>query len=424
MRGKPRILVIGPAGLVECTRQALPGRDVTAAPHALAGVWQSGQAAFDDVILSLSLGPAALSALRSIRQVAPAARLLVTCAPADEPRARLLLGQGVDDYLVEPLLPHDLQRAIQSPRRRPAPAPPEASPTVADVVALSEVLRNLSDGPRATLERLARLVQHTFDAQGAAITVDELSATAGDVSDGVIDEPILRGQERIGVIRLGRRLQGNYSSAAAVRLAELGRLIEVTVREAHERDRLRTLAWTDDLTGAHNRRYFDQALARLLHTAAERQSRVTLILFDIDDFKHYNDTYGHEVGDALLREVAVLLRHCSRADDVVARYGGDEFAVLLWDAEEPRVPGSRHPRDAAALAERFQRDIRAHEFACLGADAPGPVTLSGGLACFPWHGTTPTQLVRAADAALLEAKRGGKNRILLAGAAFDATPVE
>ena len=99
---------------------------------------------------------------------------------------------------------------------------------------------------------------------------------------------------------------------------------------------------------------------------------------------------------------------------MVARYGGDEFAVILWDAEEPRVPGSSHPTDVLAVAERFQAVIRDHDFKCLGTRAPGPVTISGGLACFPWDGKTRAELLHAADNALLSAKRGGKNHIVLA----------
>ena len=100
---------------------------------------------------------------------------------------------------------------------------------------------------------------------------------------------------------------------------------------------------------------------------------------------------------------------------MVVRYGGDEFAVVFWDAEEQRVPGSEHPREPMALATRFCSAIAQHSFECLGSDAPGPVTISGGLACFPRHGTAREQLLAAADEALLSAKRTGKNRIHLAG---------
>jgi diguanylate cyclase (GGDEF)-like protein len=116
----------------------------------------------------------------------------------------------------------------------------------------------------------------------------------------------------------------------------------------------------------------------------------------------------------------MLLKRCCRADDVVTRYGGDEFAVIFWDAEEPRVAGSKHPEEPRALASRFQDAIGAHQFTCLGAAAPGPVTISGGLACYPWNGRDRASLLTAADQALLCAKRTGKNQIALAGEPFQA----
>jgi two-component system cell cycle response regulator len=197
-------------------------------------------------------------------------------------------------------------------------------------------------------------------------------------------------------------------------LADYARLIEAVVAQAREQAHWQDLAWRDDLSGLRNRRYFDATLDELLAQANQQRRRVTVILFDIDDFKSYNDAYGHETGDALIREVALLLTRCSRESDVVARYGGDEFAIVMWDSEQPRVPGSQHPRDALDVAERFQTVIREHEFKCVGPGAPGPVTLSGGLACFPWDGKTRAEIVRAADAALLAAKRNGKDHIELA----------
>jgi len=418
MGRKARLLLIGANALRDNLLRALPNCDVHIAEHALDGVWQSGRQDFDGAFVSLGVGSKALRAVSSLRRVAPKMRIIVGCDPADEPIARRALTQGADEYVLEPLRPEDVQRAFRMASARPLPAAPMAAgPSMQEIVKLSDVLRNLGDGALVTLDRLATLLQQTFHAVGVAIQVDDLACTAGDASEPVLEEVIRRQEKPVGRVALARRTQGTYAATAVTRLAEYARLIEAVIVEARDRERWRELAWTDDLSGLHNRRYLEQTLEELIQRAAEKRLRLTVLLFDIDDFKSYNDRFGHDTGDQLIQEVALLLKHCTRAHDIVVRYGGDEFAVVFWDAEKQRVPGSEHPREPMQLATRFCKAIAQHDFQCLGADAPGPVTISGGLACFPWNGRTREQLMSAADEALLTAKRTGKNRIHLAGKA-------
>ncbi|NJL30358.1 MAG: GGDEF domain-containing protein [Phycisphaerales bacterium] len=117
------------------------------------------------------------------------------------------------------------------------------------------------------------------------------------------------------------------------------------------------LALRDELTDVWNRRYFHQFLDILLRRAVSERFRVTLMVYDIDDFKIYNDRYGHAAGDDILRETARLMRSVVRTHDVVARIGGDEFAVIFWDAQGPRRPHSQHPMDVRQAAQRFQKAI-------------------------------------------------------------------
>jgi diguanylate cyclase (GGDEF)-like protein len=175
--------------------------------------------------------------------------------------------------------------------------------------------------------------------------------------------------------------------------------------------RLRDLSMRDELTGAWNRRYFNRFLKRIVDRAAEQRQQVTLMVFDIDDFKQYNDAYGHAAGDEILREVARLMMTSVREHDVVARIGGDEFAVIFWDAEQPRRPHSRHPDDVLNAAKRFQRAVIDHRFPKLLDKAAGNLTISGGLAGFPWDGRTPDDLLEFADAMAGRSKRQGKNAI-------------
>jgi two-component system, cell cycle response regulator len=187
---------------------------------------------------------------------------------------------------------------------------------------------------------------------------------------------------------------------------------------------LEWLATTDDLTGLKNRRYIWEFARQILDRARQTQGRVTLLVFDIDNFKHYNDVYGHLTGDEILRQAAVLMRRCCRSHDVVGRIGGDEFAVIFWDdpnrtagdiTKERRAAASEHPGEAILLARRFQKEFGNADLHLLGPDGRGVLTISGGLASFPRDGTTVQQLFEQADLALRDAKGSGKNRIYLVG---------
>ena len=200
-------------------------------------------------------------------------------------------------------------------------------------------------------------------------------------------------------------------------------------RQYQERIRhLEILATQDDLTGLKNRRYLNQFLIQVLALARQYRFPVTLLLFDIDNFKQYNDQFGHSVGDKVLMQAGEMIRHCCRAHDVVARIGGDEFAVVFWDLPEKKTASSvppqgterrqqqaKPPREPIFMAERFRKEIAAARFAFLGPQGRGRLTISGGLASFPEDGKTAEELLNRADQALFEAKRQGKNKIVIIG---------
>lgn len=190
---------------------------------------------------------------------------------------------------------------------------------------------------------------------------------------------------------------------------------------------LEELATTDELTGLKNRRYIWEFARQIIERAKKLDGRVTLLIFDIDNFKHYNDVYSHSAGDEILKQAAVLMARCCRSHDVVGRIGGDEFAVIFWDdpslssdaGSERRSSISDHPNEAVFIAKRFRAELNRAELHLLGPEGQGVLTISGGLASFPRDGNSINELFKQADNALLDAKRSGKNRINLVGASAD-----
>jgi len=180
-------------------------------------------------------------------------------------------------------------------------------------------------------------------------------------------------------------------------------LEEQTTLLAQTNERLHRLATTDPLTGLANRRAFQDRIAEVIQAAPDGALQCGLLLLDVDNFKPYNDTYGHPAGDEVLKSVAALLRAAIPANGLAARYGGEEFAVLL--------PGMTYS-EARAAAELLRRRIEGHAF------PDRAVTVSVGVTCLNgYSGSEPTRLVThaisAADAGLYRAKRAGRNRVVL-----------
>ncbi|MGH7132215.1 MAG: diguanylate cyclase domain-containing protein [Phycisphaerales bacterium] len=176
-----------------------------------------------------------------------------------------------------------------------------------------------------------------------------------------------------------------------------------------QQEALKRAALFDDLTGAYNRRYFEGFLREAIERARRERGTVTIMVFDVDDFKRFNDEFGHGAGDEILQQTVALLRSVIRDGDRVCRIGGDEFVVIFHEKGGPREPGSKPPTDVCQIAARFQKQIAAHRFPKLGEGAPGRLSISGGLATFPWDGRTPAELLERADQLALESKRAGKN---------------
>ena len=204
-------------------------------------------------------------------------------------------------------------------------------------------------------------------------------------------------------------MRGNGARVTNEHAAWLGSWLRL---EAQQRE-LRMAAFTDELTGAWNRRYFKRFLDAAVDQARRARRTLTLLYFDIDDFKGYNDRYGHAAGDEILVETVRMLESVIRPGDKVCRIGGDEFVVIFYEPKGPRDPGSLPPESIFDIATRFQKQICNHRFPKLGDEASGTLTVSGGLASYPWDGSDGDSLLALADDLALQSKRSGKNVITL-----------
>jgi diguanylate cyclase (GGDEF)-like protein len=168
---------------------------------------------------------------------------------------------------------------------------------------------------------------------------------------------------------------------------------------------LREMAVRDPLTGLFNRRYLEETLEREFLRAARQGVPIALIMLDIDHFKRCNDTYGHDAGDALLRELGAFLQRYCRGSDVACRYGGEEFILTLSDCSlEIACQRAEEMRQAVQI-------LQVHH----GRRTLEAITLSFGVAAFPEYGDNPDAVLKAADAAMYRAKQQGRDRVVAAG---------
>jgi diguanylate cyclase (GGDEF)-like protein len=180
-------------------------------------------------------------------------------------------------------------------------------------------------------------------------------------------------------------------------------------------------SWCDPLTGASNRLHFLQRFESEIRRSGNYRQALALLLFDIDDFKKINDTYGHAAGDVVLKKLVEIVRRNTRSSDLVGRYGGDEFLVLMM---------SSNSEQAHLYAEKLREMIAATEIRIPGQKDPIRLTISGGLAIWPTDGQSTTELLQGADVALYEAKRSGRNRTVvfqslgLDGAVLSGSPAK
>jgi len=216
----------------------------------------------------------------------------------------------------------------------------------------------------------------------------------------------LRGDERFwGVEPSIVSDEGRFSAGRVRQPAEsFAERISLALIYLQLSEKLRQQTLRDPLTGLFNRRFLEESLEKDIARGARQGYPTGVIMLDIDFFKHFNDNYGHEAGDLMLKALASSLLSCVRREDVVCRYGGEEFTIVL--------PGS--PRDVVRRrAVMLQERVQSHKLEYLG-QALGPITVSQGIAVCPDDGATGPLVLQAADRALLRAKKSGRNQIVVA----------
>ena len=227
--------------------------------------------------------------------------------------------------------------------------------------------------------------------------------------EGCLCAPLVGHGEVLGVLHLVSTNK-QVLSADIQRLAGvLAEQLSLALGNLRLQETLRSRSERDPLTDLYNRRHLELSAERELARAGRHSHPLTLIMLDVDHFKQFNDTHGHDAGDAVLREVALVLKRHTRTEDIACRFGGEEFLMLL-----PGCPMD----DAYQKAEAIREAIAQLRVSVSGA-ALSRITASLGIACYPQHGERLEELIRAADAALYKAKAAGRNQIVATSAPGD-----
>jgi two-component system, cell cycle response regulator len=456
-----RVLLIGDADreLSAAVAQAMPGATLRHAATVFDGIAELTQENFATVLANaepVSQRPEA--AVRARRQLTGEGRLVLFGDVSLEPVSRKMLPLGCDDYLITPVTASHILEVIAAGRdaradeagplrlhtdydgsrqTRPKPAievrgvaaiPAGASAQADAIFAKIPVADILLD---ALLEHPGDAIVYALSQFNARLAGDASGPPAMQLSysppDATTPVPARSDQAQVAFAMesagtLILHLPAAQEAMGHALLADLGPMLAKAAAIQHRQSRLQKLAFTDDLTGLFNCRYFKHFLGRTLTEARKNRFPVTLFLFDIDNFKSYNDRFGHGVGDDILKQAANLMRRCVRDHDLVARIGGDEFAVVFWEKDGPRTArdaagaSSRPPSEPHQILARFRKLLEAQDYPLLGSSGRGTLTISGGLAVFPYDAPDMHALIEAADKALMMgAKRSGRNSIQIVG---------
>lgn len=215
--------------------------------------------------------------------------------------------------------------------------------------------------------------------------------------------PVLMKNDVSGLICFGERVkQQSYEEREIQQISILTNIIAIAINNASLYRDVEQLSYTDGMTDLHNFRYFELRLKEEVQRHNRTKAGLSLLILDVDYFKNFNDTMGHQAGDEVLRKLGIILKDTARENDIVARYGGEEFAVILPTVDR---------EGALVLAERIRSNIESAHFEGEHVQPSGKITVSIGEASLPEDSDNYEDLIRKADIALYAAKRSGRNKV-------------
>jgi diguanylate cyclase (GGDEF)-like protein len=427
-------------------------------------VCDAGQALVGAPVSAVLMGPppgsiAERQVVEAFRRTDPSVRLVRLVTASDSNDVESVMSAGFDDAVKVPASANRLAQALggpMTPNPTPAHEPreehetestapahgthqstPGPLPSIVEVVLENAMTRISKEHPTGTPPIEGKLMATYDDAdlvravleggniEGIAIEMIRRQTGLSSVQFRLIDPADTNANQADAQgaqleIPVAEGILGFLTSAdqADEQLLEpWSRWLSSWLLLQNEHARLQRMALTDHLTGAGNRHALFRVLDLVIERARQERRAVTVMCFDIDNFKTYNDRFGHDAGDQVLRETVQLLNSVIRRGDHVFRMGGDEFVVVFADPSGPRSARSSPPESIEQIAERFQQQVGKLQLPQIGLDAPGTLSISAGMVTYPWDGATSEELLRRADQLALESKRSGKNVITFGPAA-------
>ncbi len=268
------------------------------------------------------------------------------------------------------------------------------------------------DAQKLCIEKTDPIVQHILENHQIVLSGQETQATDDFTYTrvvksvgGAVMAPVVYRNVLLGMVIIGDKFNHKPFSGWELKLFSLlTNFMAVALSNAKIYTHLERVSLTDPLTGLFNRRYFENYLHKELARAERFNRPFSLVMMDIDNFKNFNDQLGHPAGDSLLKSIADIMAETARTSDIITRYGGEEFCIIL-----PEIT----PDGAKIFSERLRHIIHAHPFENRNVQPEGRITISMGTASYPKNAQRVEDLIKKADTALYHAKRKGKNRVVV-----------